>query len=308
VNSSRTGEDGGLAGIEDLINRTRPLGRRVLWDVHVGDKPKTVREWSVFFDHWRALLARLQSQMRAVVLEENGHDHGMLRALGHATYSNMIHRHADVVTISGYTNALQAWQGSNKEHAFPQGQIFMLPNTTWGQPTFWVIQMIADSFRPRVLQLDPDWQTYGDGSKVDVVAVSSEDGASLVLRAANWDESAATLVRVVFHDSLKKQQPTAVSVLLLQGTSGDPLEENDPGMPHRVSPQNRTELFHAASQTLTLPALSYVVVTFEWAPRSEQAVEDWKYAVVALACVAAAVWGTYALAAAYTPPLLDNHQ
>jgi len=82
VNSSRTGEDGGLAGIEDLINRTRPLGRRVLWDVHVGDKPKTVREWSVFFDHWRALLARLQSQMRAVVLEENGHDHGMLRALG----------------------------------------------------------------------------------------------------------------------------------------------------------------------------------------------------------------------------------
>jgi hypothetical protein len=82
VNASRTGEDGGLPGIEDLINRTRHLGHRIFWDVHVGDKPKTVREWSVFFDHWRALLGRLQSQMRAVVLEENGHDHGMLRALG----------------------------------------------------------------------------------------------------------------------------------------------------------------------------------------------------------------------------------
>jgi hypothetical protein len=82
VNASRTGEDGGLPGIVDLINRTRHLGRRIFWDVHVGDKPKTVREWSVFFDHWRALLGRLKSQMRAVVLEENGHDHGVLRALG----------------------------------------------------------------------------------------------------------------------------------------------------------------------------------------------------------------------------------
>lgn len=219
----------------------------------------------------------------------------------------MIHRHADVVTIHGYTNALQAWQGSNKEHAFPQGQVFMLPNATWGQPTFWVISMIANSFRPRVIELDPEWQTYGD-PKVDVVAVSSEDGASLVLRAANWD-SAATRIRFVFHDGLKP--PTVVSVLLLQGTSGDPLEENDPGMPHRVSPQNRTDLFQPSSQTLTLPALSYVVVTFAWAPRSiraEQAVSDWNHAVVALACGAAALWGTYALAAAARRLWRSSHQ
>ena len=35
------------------------------------------------------------SQMRFVILEENGGDHGLLRGLGHATYSNMMHRHAD---------------------------------------------------------------------------------------------------------------------------------------------------------------------------------------------------------------------
>jgi hypothetical protein len=32
------------------------------------------------------------SQLRYVILEENGNDHGLLRGLGHATYSNMMHR------------------------------------------------------------------------------------------------------------------------------------------------------------------------------------------------------------------------
>jgi hypothetical protein len=214
----------------------------------------------------------------------------------------MIHRHADVVTIHGYTNALQAWQGSNQEHAFPQGQVFMLPNATWGQPTFWVISMIADSFRPRVIELDPQWQTYGD-PKVDVMAVCSEDGTSLVLRAANWDNSAATRLRIMFHDGL--QLPTVVSVLLLRGSSGDPLEENDPGSPRRVSPQNRTDLFQPSSQTLTLPALSYVVVTFVWTPRSvpaEQLLPGWSHMALAVACGATALWGCYALAAAACRP------
>ena len=92
VNATRTGEDGGLPGIQDMLQSTRHLGHRVFWDVHVGDKPKTVREWDGFFDHWRALLARQQSQMRAFVLEENGHDHGLLRGIGHATYRCVLPR------------------------------------------------------------------------------------------------------------------------------------------------------------------------------------------------------------------------
>ena len=58
--------------------------------------------------------------MRAVILEENGGDHGLLRGLGHATYSNMMHRRSDFAPVHGYANALEAWQGMNSEQAFPQ--------------------------------------------------------------------------------------------------------------------------------------------------------------------------------------------
>ena len=57
-----------------------------------------------------------------------------------------------------YADALQAWQGMNVEQLFPQGQVFTLPNMTWGQPTFWVIKMVAESYRPRVLAVDASWQ------------------------------------------------------------------------------------------------------------------------------------------------------
>jgi hypothetical protein len=78
--------------------------------------------------------------------------------------------------------------------------VFVLPNATWGQPTFWVIKMVAESYRPRVIETDEAWRSYGDG-KVDVVCVCSEDASSLVVRAANWD-SAATVIPIIFHDGL----------------------------------------------------------------------------------------------------------
>ncbi|MFK5165222.1 hypothetical protein, partial [Propionibacterium freudenreichii] len=38
--------------------------------------------------------------------------------------------------------------GMDVEQMFPQGQIFTLPNMTWGQPTYYVIQMVQLSYQP----------------------------------------------------------------------------------------------------------------------------------------------------------------
>lgn len=66
--------------------------------------------------------------MRAVILEENGNDHGLLRGLGHAAYSNMMHRHARLAPVHGYANALEAWQGMDVEQSFPQVRSTCAPN------------------------------------------------------------------------------------------------------------------------------------------------------------------------------------
>jgi hypothetical protein len=56
--------------------------------------------------------------------------------------------HADFGVIHGYANCFEAFQGMDVEQAFPQGQVFHLPNMTWGQPTYYVIQMVAESYQP----------------------------------------------------------------------------------------------------------------------------------------------------------------
>ncbi len=111
-------------------------------------------------EQFQAVVDAAGSQLRYVILEENGGDHGLLRGLGHATYSNMMHRlmalfrrqlitgHADFGFLHGYANCLEAFQGMDVEQAFPQGQIFFLPNMTWAQPTYYVIQMVANSYQP----------------------------------------------------------------------------------------------------------------------------------------------------------------
>ena len=49
--------------------------------------------WEDMVETFQAVVDAAGSQLRYVILEENGGDHGLLRGLGHATYSNMMHRH-----------------------------------------------------------------------------------------------------------------------------------------------------------------------------------------------------------------------
>ena len=79
--------------------------------------------WTPVYSHYRRLAHATAARWVGSVTANRG-------TAGYLNYSldtgvcpgrsNMMHRHADVAVMHGYTNALQAWQGSNKEHAFPQ--------------------------------------------------------------------------------------------------------------------------------------------------------------------------------------------
>jgi hypothetical protein len=213
-------------------------------------------------DHFKSMVRRVGSRMRAVILEENGDDHGLLRALGHAAYSNMMHRHGDWAVVHGYANALEAWQGMNSEQAFAQGQVFTLPNMTWGQPTYWVLRMVEESYQPRLLRLDPKW-TAQAGDTLDVVALRGD--STVVLRAVNFGNMDAALQLAFEH---VPRPPSNATVTVLQGQDGDPLEENTPWDTHRVAATVRDQLYDVATRTLQVPHMSFVVLTcrWEWAP------------------------------------------
>ena len=166
--------------VQQFLNQTAFLGDRVFWDLHVGAEPNSVPYWEGMVEQFQTVVDEANSQMRFVILEENGGDHGLLRGLGHATYSNMMHRHGDFAHVHGYANAMEAWQGMDVEQAFPQGQIFTLPNMTWGQPTYYVIQMVQLSYQPYNLQLSTNNLQNIDGMYLCEHTRSVADGLILL--------------------------------------------------------------------------------------------------------------------------------
>ena len=58
----------------------------------MGGDPQSVSEWEKMIVLFQSIVEQHNSQMRFVILEENGADHGLLRGLGHATYGNMFRR------------------------------------------------------------------------------------------------------------------------------------------------------------------------------------------------------------------------
>ena len=57
--------------------------------------------WESMVENFQALVNKEESQMRFVILEENGGDHGLLRGLGHATYNSIFLKHGDFGVVHG---------------------------------------------------------------------------------------------------------------------------------------------------------------------------------------------------------------
>ena len=76
------------------------------------------------------------------------------------------------------------------------GQLFFLPNTTFGQPTFYINQMIARSYQPNGLNLSVSHTSMAaapsGGELIDCFAAASESGETIVLRCVN-DQALAVI-------------------------------------------------------------------------------------------------------------------
>ena len=68
------------------------------------------------------------------------------------------------------------------EQAFPQGQLFILPNMTWGQPTYYVNQMVAQSYQP-----------HNTPVQLGALVPSTIDGLSAVSGLSSYSHSSQLL-------------------------------------------------------------------------------------------------------------------
>lgn len=256
------------AALDACLEATAELGDRIFWDFHTEAWADTAARWGTTMDAFQAAAAAHNSSMRIMLLEENAWptgpaDHGLARGIGHAAYSNVLQRRAALVPVHGYANGLQAWQGMDRENAFPQGQLFVLPNATIMQATYHVIAMVEDSWQPFVYGTSDGW----DGSEgVDALAVGLEDGRTLVVRVANWGGAP---LRFTLRIAAAVAPGLRVDTLTLRGTSGAADEENSPGEPARIAPHPGEPRTYEPGMLFETPDLSFTVLTLSYGDEAD---------------------------------------
>lgn len=218
------------------------------WDVHVGCSDagagRGVRETCAAF---RDMVRRLNpdSKMKLAIFEENGGNHDMRRALGHASVLIACREQGDFLLTSCPANALQAY--NHNDNGWDQGQVFFTPDKAWLQPCGWAQAMASAAHRDVLVE------SAVEGRAVEVSATRDDGGRSVVLHVVNGAREARRLAV----DLGGGASWTLARAVCLAAAS--PTDHNPPDDPERVRPRDVTEAFRRAPQ---MPAKSYLVLTY----------------------------------------------
>ena len=219
------------------------------WDMHfqlfgtnvleVVDKVR--HEVDSFNDMVRRINPRTKT--RLAVLEENGNEHGLRRALVHAGVLGICRELGGRLLTSCPANALQPYR--QNQNGWDQGQIFFTPDKVWLQPCGWAQQMASASHRDLLVS-----GSSGD-PEVMLSVTRDREGRSLVLHFVN-DSQVSKAIDLVFADGSTWKTVRATTL-----TGDDPLTDNTPEDSMRIAPRDMTVEFARLSE---LPPYSYTVV------------------------------------------------
>jgi len=244
-----------LSGQKKILELAAKNNREVWFDVHVGtDGPGTatsVEALPSFIDAIDKIAG--QAKHRVVVFELNANNHEQRRALANAVAIGRATRDGRLPIVTS-ANALQV--DRQNDNGWNQGLLFMNPASTWIQPPGYVTQMISNSYEPRVLDVE---MSKAD-PQLDVTAVKSEDGKTVVLRVVNTTtEPRACEIRLENFKSTKNEAQVEELAAPMNAT-------NTATDPTRVKPRSLTwnhgqKLGQAA--TYTFPPSSFTVLRIE---------------------------------------------
>jgi hypothetical protein len=288
-------------GDEEIINASfagnPALGERIYVDIHDGAKGSLAAAQKHVANFKKA-----GSKARVVVWETNTARHDFSRVIDEGSDLNDLQRggSSDDARVDSRVQSFCMEKsahdpGLDTQHHFlgDQGAVFFTANQTWGQPPFYVHQMILDTpGQDLVLDVHVDvgkaaavWtQTQlkeGNGTLVmtkehhqdgggappkntlNVLAAKSHAGDSVVLRVVN---NGLTTVNITVDftgtggDSVKV--PSRYTLSTLASPDGDQLIDNPISDPTRHSPVVSPSVPFDPKKQIAIPAVSFQILVF----------------------------------------------
>ncbi len=248
-----------LAAHQKILELAKANRRAVWFDVHVwNDKPRDPDELGggiIGLRDFGAALGKLcpGAEFKVCVFEENSGNHAMRRALAHAHAVNELERLGDLVPVVCCANCLQP--DRQNDNGWDQGLVFLSPDQVWAQPPYFVTQMLASRYLPRVVEAE----VTSPGNALDVTAKSDEKGRVLQLQVVNLDAKPVPAgLRV---SGFTPARPAAEVVEL----AGRLDEVNTAADPRKVVPTERRwrHLLRHGTTDYTFPPHSFTIIRLE---------------------------------------------
>jgi len=244
-----------LAAHRKILDLAKQHGREVWFDTHIGTD--TPRDWQglcgvpSFID----ALARLSpgAPFKVAVFELNAGTHNLGRALGNARAIGELERIGDRVPVVCSANCLQPFR--QNDNGWDQGLVFLSPSQVWGQPPYYVTQMLSRHYLPNALRADVECQD----KSLDVTATASDDAKTVQLQVVNLEgRPLKTAIR------LKDFRPLKAEAELVE-LSGQLQDINTPEQPCRIVPTTTRwrHAFAAGAVSHTFPPHSFTILRFE---------------------------------------------
>jgi hypothetical protein len=248
-----------LAAHSKILDFARSKGRTVWFDVHVWNHeprhPKELGGGIIGLRDFAAALKKLcpDSDFKVCVFEENAVNHAMRRGLAHAHAVNELERSGDLVPIVCAANCLQPHR--QNDNGWDQGLLFLTPDLVWGQPSYYVTQMISRHYLPRCVRAD----VKSPGDALDVTAKAGEDGKLLQLQVVNLEGRPVKAALVL--EGFVPARPSG-QVIELSGALDD---ENTPEDPRHIVPKTREWAHQGKAGRLeyTFPPYSFTLIRLQ---------------------------------------------
>jgi hypothetical protein len=244
-----------LGAHKKILELARSHKRPVWFDVHVSNhepkEPAQLRGGIHGLRDFGRELKKLcpEADFKVCVFEENATNHKLRRGLAHAHAINELERSGDLVPIVCAANCLQP--DRQNDNGWDQGLLFLSPSKVWGQPSYYVTQMVARRHLPHCVRADVD-----GGGALNVTAKASADGKVLQLQVVNLEGKPLRVKLDLggFTPRLPTLQVTEI---------GGKLDDaNTPEEPRRVSPRENTVPLGRRSE-YTFPAYSFTILRLE---------------------------------------------
>jgi alpha-L-arabinofuranosidase len=242
-----------------IVDFANEKGKSVWFDLHISnDNPNQpdLKEGGII--GVRTYIEALKKicpgkDFRVVVFEENAGNHTMRRGLGHAHAINEILRMADDVVMLCAANCLQC--DKQNDNNWDQGLLFLSPMNVWGQPSYYVTQMVSHSYLPVCV----DAKIEGPQDVLDVTATRSDDGRIIQLQVVNMKDQPVD-GNIAFGKWVPKGSQYKVEWI-----AGDLSDKNTEENPKNVVSHKAKKTLKSADGVLShrFPAYSFSILRFE---------------------------------------------